>query len=112
MRDRFPESDMAEKMTKYHIDPGATFSGWADIWLSPAFLSWNIEEYLPGVHCPVLVIYGETDEYGTIEQLDAIERGTGLAPQRLVVPGAGHSPHLSHSDLVTDAVVNFIGQLR
>jgi pimeloyl-ACP methyl ester carboxylesterase len=112
MRDRFPESDMAEKMSKYHTDPGATFCGWADIWLSPAFRTWNIEEYLPEVHCPVLVIQGETDEYGTIEQLNAIERGTGLAPQRLVVPGAGHSPHLSHPDLVTDAVVKFIGQLR
>jgi pimeloyl-ACP methyl ester carboxylesterase len=111
IREHFPDSDMAEKMSKYHTDPEATFYGWADIWLSPVFRSWNIEEYLPEVRCPMLLIQGEADEYGTVGQLDAIARRSVVAPQRLVVPDAGHSPHLSHQDLVTDAVVSFIGRL-
>lgn len=111
IRDRFPDSEMAEKMSKYHTDPEATFYGWADIWLNPAFRSWNIEEYLPEVRCPMLLIQGDADEYGTVGQLDAIARGSGSAPQRLVIAGAGHSPHVSHPDLVTDAVVSFIERL-
>jgi pimeloyl-ACP methyl ester carboxylesterase len=111
IRDRFPDSEMAEKMSKYHSDHEATFYGWADLWLSPEFRSWNIEEYLAGVHCPTLLIQGQADEYGTVGQLDAIERGSPSAPERLMVPGAGHSPHLSDPDDVTDAVVGFIERL-
>jgi pimeloyl-ACP methyl ester carboxylesterase len=108
IRDRFPGSDMEERMSKYHNDPATTFHGWADIWLSPEFQGWNIEQYLPGVTCPILLVQGEADEYGTVSQLDAIERGVTGPSQRLLVSGAGHSPHISHADQVTDAIVGFV----
>lgn len=111
IRDRFPGSGMATRMAKYHADPEATFHGWADVWLSPAFRSWNIEEYLSGIQCPTLVIQGEADEYGTVSQLDAIEAGVDAPVERLLVPSAGHSPHLSHPELVTDAVVEFLSRV-
>lgn len=112
IRDHFLDSDMPEKMAKYHIDPERTFSGWADIWLSPAFRSWNIEGYLPGVSCPTLLIQGDTDEYGTLRQLDAIDAGLPIHARRFVVQGAGHSPHLSHPEQVTAAVTDFINELE
>jgi pimeloyl-ACP methyl ester carboxylesterase len=111
IRESFPESGMAEKMSKYHTDPESTFYGWADIWLSPEFRSWNIEEYLPKLDCPVLLIQGDADEYGTARQLDAIETGSGSSPERLVIAGAGHSPHVSHPELVTTAVVEFVNRV-
>lgn len=108
IRARFAGSDMAKRMAKYHVEPETTFYGWADAWLSPEFRSWNIEEYLPGVRCPTLVVQGDDDEYGTLRQLDAIDDGLDVPSQRLIVSGAGHSPHLSDSDLVTGAVVDFL----
>lgn len=111
LRDRFPQSDMAEKMAKYHDDPQATFFGWADVWLSPEFRSWNIEEYLSGVQVPTLVVQGDGDEYGTMRQLDAIDAGLDAPAQRLIVDGGGHSPHLTHSELVTSTVVEFVAGL-
>jgi pimeloyl-ACP methyl ester carboxylesterase len=111
INDRFPDSDLPEKMGKYHADPEATFRGWADIWLSPAFEDWNIEEYLPGVACPVLLIQGDEDEYGTTKQLDAIEAAVAAPVERLMVPGAGHSPHLADPDLVTATSARFIAEL-
>jgi pimeloyl-ACP methyl ester carboxylesterase len=111
IRDRFSDSDLAAKMAKYHTDPEATFYGWADVWLSPAFRSWNIEEYLPGVHSPTFLIQGDADEYGTVRQLDAIDAGLGAPTDRLIVASAGHSPHLSHPELVTDAVVEFLSRV-
>ncbi|HJQ76762.1 MAG TPA: alpha/beta hydrolase [Acidimicrobiia bacterium] len=111
LSDGFPGSDMAAKMSKYHAEPETTFTGWAGVWLSPDFQGWNIEQYLPGVTCPTLLIQGAADEYGTVRQLDAIERGVGGPIRRLLVPGAGHSPHLSHPDQVVDSVVRFIGGL-
>ena len=112
IRERFPVTDLGEKMAKYHTDPNATFFGWADVWLSPAFRTWNIEHYLPEVHCPVLVVQGDQDEYGTMRQLDAIDGGLPEPARRLIVKGAGHSPHLSHPNLVTGTVVDFIAGLE
>lgn len=42
------------------------FWGWNQVWLDPAFRSWNIEEYLPYVEVPALVIQGEDDQYGCL----------------------------------------------
>jgi pimeloyl-ACP methyl ester carboxylesterase len=108
IRDSFEESELPEKMGRYHTDPSATFYGWADIWLSPAFATWNITEHVAGVSCPTLLVQGDQDEYGTLGQLDAIESGLANRAERLIVPGAGHSPHLSHPDEVAEATVRFI----
>ena len=106
--DEFDTSDMEEKMAKYHTEPLTTFRGWSEVWLSPEFRTWNIEEHVAGVDCPTLLIQGDADEYGTIRQLDAIDSKLPVPAQRLIVAGAGHSPHLSHPELVTDAAVDFI----
>lgn len=108
IRHGFVGSAMPERMARYHTDPEQTFRGWADAWLSPEFRSWNIEEYLPGVSCPTLVVQGDADEYGTLRQLDAIDAGLPEPARRLVVERAGHSPHLSHQERVVRSVVDFI----
>ena len=62
-------------MGRYHRDAERTFRLWNDIWLAPEFRDWNIEDVLAGVTAPTLVIQGEHDQYGTLAQVDAIERG-------------------------------------
>ena len=37
---------------RYHRDADSTFRGWNDVWLSPAFRSWNIEDRLPSDRLP------------------------------------------------------------
>ena len=108
----FEGSDMEEKMSKYHTEPETTFHGWADIWLSPEFKTWNIEEYLPGVTCPTLLVQGRADQYGTDRQLDVIEEGVSAPTERVSIESAGHSPHLSHPDLVTSAIAEFMRSHR
>jgi len=108
---RFETTDLVQRMAKYHRDPEATFRAWSEIWLDPAFRDWNIESSLPNIHCPVLLIQALDDEYGTLAQLDAIERGVSGPVERLVLPDGGHSPHLSHSDQVTDAIIEFVNRV-
>lgn len=108
VRASFPGSEMSEKMSKYHADPKATFYGWADVWLRPEFRIWNLEEYLPEIGCPVLLIQCDEDEYGSLRQLDAIERRVGGPIERLMVSGSGHSPHLIDPEAVTAATVRFV----
>ena len=43
----------------------ALFHAWADTWQAPWFWDWNIEECLPRVTAPALIVQGEADRYGT-----------------------------------------------
>ena len=110
-RTTFETTDMAVKMARYHDDPTATFRGWNDAWLSPEFRSWNIEDRLPGVDAPVLLVQGDADDYGTFAQLDAIERGVGGRVARLELSGVGHAPQLEARDEVVAAIVEFVAGL-
>ena len=107
-REGFESSRLSRRMAGYHTEPEVTFRGWADIWLSPAFRNWNIEEYVAGVRCPTLLIQGDADEYGTERQLDAIDAGLASPAARVSIAGAGHAPHLTHPAPVTAAVADFI----
>ena len=104
-------TDLGKRLARYHGDPDHAFWGWNDIWLDPAFRSWNIEDCLPGVRCPVLAIQGADDEYGTLAQLDAIERGVSGRFERLVLARCKHSPHRDQEAATLDAMARFIGGL-
>jgi pimeloyl-ACP methyl ester carboxylesterase len=106
----FAAGDLRQRMTRHHDDPAVTFGGWCDVWLDPEFRGWSIEDLLPGIDASLLLIQGEDDDYGTLAQLDAIERGVSGPVQRLVVPG-GHTPHLEQPDAVLDAIVAFVGEV-
>ena len=108
---RFETTDLPQRMAKYHRDPEATFRGWSEIWLDPGFRDWNIEDSLPSIDCPVLLIQALDDEYGTLAQLDVIEGGVSGPVERLVLPDGGHSPHITHPGQVTDAIIQFVNRV-
>jgi pimeloyl-ACP methyl ester carboxylesterase len=111
IRETFHDGDLRERMARHHRDPDAAFHGWCDVWLDPEFRDWNLEPLLPKIHAPALLIQGRDDEYGTLAQIDAIQRGIGGPSERFIVSG-GHSPHLEHPDEVPDAIADFIERLR
>ncbi len=108
-RAAYGTTDLRARLARYHDDPDSAFWGWNDIWLDPAFRSWNIEAALPAIRCPVLAVQGEDDEYGTMAQVEGVAR---LVPQaRLVkLPACGHSPHRDQPAALTAAVVAFLRQ--
>ena len=111
MRELYATTDLRARLAKYHADVDAAFRGWNDVWLDPAFREWNIEEYLPAITCPVLVLQGEDDEYGTRAQVDAIAaQVTGPVAVELL-PQCGHSPHRDQRDVVLDRMAGFLSRL-
>ncbi len=111
-RDAYRRDDrLRERMRRYHTDPDATFWGWNDVWLDPAFRSWNIEACLPEITCPVLVVQCADDPYGTLDQVERIEAGVTAPVERLVLPAGGHAPHLRHAGPVVDAVAGFVAAM-
>ncbi|HDK46033.1 MAG TPA: alpha/beta hydrolase [Actinobacteria bacterium] len=105
---QFADGELAGKMAKYHRDPVATFRAWNDVWLDRRFASWNIEYLLNRIECPVLLIQGRDDEYGTMAQIDAIERQIAGPVERVELNECGHAPHLSQPALTLEATVDFV----
>src|SRR6202008_810833 len=70
--EHYRDGGLKANLARYHKEPDSPFYGWSDAWLSPAFRNWNIEAGTARIRCPLLVIQGEDDEYGTMEQLDRI----------------------------------------
>jgi pimeloyl-ACP methyl ester carboxylesterase len=110
-RTAYDTTDLRDRLARYHADVDSAFRGWNDIWLAPAFRAWNIEDVLPGVRCPVLAIQGADDEYGTLKQIEAIERGTAGPFEPLVLPDCKHSPHRDQEQATLDAMARFIAQV-
>ncbi len=108
MKIKFETTAWRARLARHHDHVDAAFRGWNDAWLDPAFRDWNIEEYLARVTCPVLVIQGEDDEYGTVRQVDAIAAQVRGPVQTLVLPGVGHTPHKDQPDTVLDSIARFI----
>jgi len=110
-RDAYLEGALRNKLARYHDDVDSAFWGWAEIWLDPAFLSWNIEPDLAQIRSPLLAIQGVDDEYGTLEQVRRIARA--IPSTRLIeLAGCGHSPHQDLALPVNLAIIDFIGQPR
>jgi pimeloyl-ACP methyl ester carboxylesterase len=80
--------------------------GWADAWLRAG--EWDMRASLHAITCPVLVIQGRDDEFGTIEQVDAIAQGVGGPVETLVLDHCGHAPHREKRKEVLAAVTRFI----
>jgi pimeloyl-ACP methyl ester carboxylesterase len=106
-RDAFRETDMRERMAKYHDDPDSTFWGWNDIWLHPPFKEWSIEREIESIRCPLLAVQGLDDEYGTLEQIRGIRR---RVPQTelLELPDCRHSVHKDQTERLIAAATEFI----
>ena len=54
----------------------------------PSFRDWDITDVLPEITCPLLLIQGEHDQYGTMAQLDAIEARVSRAGRARASAGA------------------------
>jgi pimeloyl-ACP methyl ester carboxylesterase len=104
----FDSTDLAQRLGKYHRDPHRTFHLWADVWLDPEFLKWNIEATLRAISCPVLAIQGEDDEYGTPAQLEAVRRGVRGPCALVKLAACGHAPFRDQPRATLDALTKFV----
>jgi pimeloyl-ACP methyl ester carboxylesterase len=111
--DKYRQGDLRRALERHHgANVEVAFWGWNRAWLDPGFREWNLEEYLPRIDVPVLVIQGEQDEYGTLRQLDAIAAGCTVPVERLVLTDCGHSPHRDQPEATLAAMAGFIRRLK
>ncbi|WP_109852961.1 alpha/beta fold hydrolase [Aquimarina sp. AU58] len=108
----YQNTSLKEKLYKYHGNKTeAVFKMWTETWLSESYQSWNIEEYLPKIKCPSLIIQGEKDEYGTLGQVNSIVKNTSGYSEDLLIPDIGHTPHKESTEIVVKNVISFINKI-
>lgn len=103
---------LPEKLARYHGEhTDHVFHAWCDTWLHPDFKAWNIESYLREIHCPLLVMQGVQDEYGSVLQVNSIAEKSSGAAQIAMIDHCGHVPHHQALDAVFERMQAFIDAL-
>jgi pimeloyl-ACP methyl ester carboxylesterase len=108
-REAWETTDLRERLQRHHGDNvDIAFLGWNDSWLDPGFRTWDITGFLPLIIAPVLAVQGRDDDYGTLAQLDAIERSCGAPVTKLILDDCGHAPQKDQTAAVLDAICSFV----
>ena len=100
----YEEGDLRSKLSRFHDDVDSAFYQWNVTWLMPELRRWSIVEEMAGIACPVTLIQGEGDEYGTPEQIHLVARQIGPLGETHLLKNCGHSPHLEQPALVLSAL--------
>lgn len=109
---QFAAPGQVERLARYHGDKSRwVLDAWIETWLSDAFASWNIDEDLRGLKCPILAIHGETDEYGSRAHPERIGRLAASFSDVHLLNGCGHFPHREKPDAVLEAIAAFLERL-
>ncbi len=107
----YKNTNLRERLFRYHGNKtDDVFRMWTETWLSSSYQSWNIEKYLPLVKCPSLIIQGEKDEYGTLDQVNSIVSKTAGKSMQLIIEDVAHTPHKENPNIVIKKVNQFINR--
>ncbi len=107
----YETTNLREKLGRYHQDADNAFWGWNGAWLDPEFRKWRIDDYVATIRVPVMLVQGSADEYGTLGQFETFSAEAYCPVEKLVVEGAGHSPHLTHGAEVLQAIAGFVHRI-
>ncbi len=111
-REQFRDESQRARLRPYHGDKADwVLRAWTGSWLHPDFASWTLAPVLPQVRCPVLVIHGIYDEYGSVQHPEMIGQLT-TGPVRVeILPDTYHVPHREREGKVIDMVAAFLATL-
>ena len=102
---------LRERLARYHADVDVAFWQWNDVWLSPAFRSFDIRAECRAITAPLLAIQGLDDQYGTLAQIHDLQRAVPHA-RLLELADCGHSAHRDQPAAVNAAIAGFLDQVQ
>jgi len=112
MRALYATGDLRAKLARWHQDPDNAFYSWSGPWLDPEFRKWDITEELSHIGVPMLVIQGEDDQYGTLDQVEIAKEECRCMVEAVILPGVRHIPHREAAEETLRAIVDFTARLR
>ena len=110
VRVAFETGDLRQRLARYHAAVDCAFWQWNDIWLDPAFRSFDIREDCRRIAAPVLAIQGADDPYGTLAQIGQIDLPASRIT-RALLERCAHSPQRDQPDHATQLIADFLAPL-
>lgn len=103
---------LRERLARYHGDNvDITFWGWNRAWLDPAFLRWDIRDFIGYIRVPMLIVQGSEDQYGTVAQIEAAQEESYSPVDVALIPGARHAPHIERPAPTLAVIADFVSTL-
>lgn len=108
----FASDAQMARLQRWHGDKARwVLEAWTEVWLDASFDDWSLRDCLPRVHCPVLAIHGDGDEYGSLAFPRTIADGVGGPSRMVVLQCCGHVPHRQREAEVRALVAAFLATL-
>jgi pimeloyl-ACP methyl ester carboxylesterase len=107
-REAYAQTDLRQKLARWHADPDVAFRGWSEAWLDPGFRAWDLTQELAYIRVPVLIVQGEDDQYGTVRQIEVAQEECYCPVEVALLPGIGHAPHKQAPDATLRLVSEFV----
>jgi pimeloyl-ACP methyl ester carboxylesterase len=107
----YAQTDLRERLARYHADVDNAFRGWNGAWLDPGFRAWDITEELAYIRVPILIVQGEQDQYGTVAQIAAAQDECYCPVDVALLPNAKHAPHREAAEETLTAVSEFANRI-
>lgn len=109
---QFREAGQMQRLARYHGEKAQwVLEAWTETWLATAFAGWTLESIVGKLHCPVLAVHGELDEYGSIRHPQRIAALAGDQGEVVILPGRHHVPHREDPDQVLDKAVDYLHRI-
>jgi pimeloyl-ACP methyl ester carboxylesterase len=109
---QYETTKLKQKLERYHGDKvDDLFNAWTKTWTSEEYQDWNIEHWVQQIECKSLIIQGENDEFGSLDQVEKIVSQTKGHSQALLIPNAGHTAHRENPEIVLEESTQFIVEL-
>jgi pimeloyl-ACP methyl ester carboxylesterase len=107
MASAYDGSHLQQRLAQYHQDPDTVFSSWVSGVGKFGDGESPFADFIARISCPVLVLQGAHDEFGTKRHLDAI---LAVLPhtQHTIFADAGHLPHRQQTEAVIERVSRFV----
>ena len=105
----FSKPENFARLARRHGDKTEwVLKSWFETWGSEAFDGWNIKPQVSQVKCPLLVIHGAKDEYGTMIGPTLLIENTKGESELVVLNDCAHFPHREKPEVVLGHVQRFL----
>ena len=107
----YEDGSLRPRLKKYHNNVDNAFYGWSNVWLDKKFKKWDITNNISNIKTPVLGIQGMNDPYGSVEQLNIIQKKIKGPFKKKLINNCGHNPFNDHPETILKLINNFTKNL-
>lgn len=111
-RRAYETGDLKGNLERHHgANTEVAFYGWNRAWLDPGFRHWTIEEYLPYIRVPLLMIWCSKDCYASEAQARAARESCTCPLEEVRLDECTHWPFREQPDETMTSIEAFLNRL-